>query len=88
METPKLGVASILWLNFYLTKTRVLRAGRTIAWHRRSITYLQGIFQMFASLRQVQDIFSFIIVPRRLAVDNKHYWLVEKKYACLVMKFI
>ena len=28
METPKLGVASIIWLNFYLTKTRVLRAGR------------------------------------------------------------
>ena len=26
---PKLVVASILWLNFYLTKTRVLGAGRT-----------------------------------------------------------
>ena len=29
METPKLGVASILWLNFYLTKLQVLGAGPT-----------------------------------------------------------
>ena len=29
METPKLGVISILWMNFIITKTRVLGAGRT-----------------------------------------------------------
>ena len=29
METPKLGVSSILWLYFYLTKKRVVGAGRT-----------------------------------------------------------
>ena len=29
METPKLGVAPILWLNFSFTKTRKIRTGRT-----------------------------------------------------------
>ena len=29
METPKLGVGSILWMNFYYAKLRVLGAGLT-----------------------------------------------------------
>ena len=29
IETTKLGMAFILWLNFYVTKTRVLSAGQT-----------------------------------------------------------
>ena len=43
METPKLGVASILWLNFYLTKTRVLAVGPT-----QSLIATFDVKQMFS----------------------------------------
>ena len=42
METPKLGVESILWLNIYLTNIQVLGAGRSQIKFGRFYEYIRG----------------------------------------------